>query len=207
MKFTIVNTTEDALIKFKSDPNKRDCYTENELFFKHMDYADGFRYSMKNCLYESVFEVIIEECNCIPAFANFEVNVHLPICRGHDLKCALYWMDNFGNPNVDHYDLTSAKTNETFVLETKKCLERCESQQHTIMATSTSYPDQLTFPFQLDFCLILKKIVERTCIQHHRKMVFEKKYYHITCKEISDAYNGPTRYVLWTISLQFSKIK
>ena len=68
MTLTVLNTTEDALIKFKYEPDKRDCYTETELFFRYMNYVDGFRYSMQNCLYESVLDKIVKNCTCKPVF-------------------------------------------------------------------------------------------------------------------------------------------
>ena len=88
MTLTVLNTTEDALTAF--DPLKRDCYTETEFYFKYMNWADGFRYSMQNCLYESVLEHIIDHCKCVPAFANFKLNIEpMPtVCRGKDLTCA-----------------------------------------------------------------------------------------------------------------------
>ena len=75
MTLTVINTTENALDKFKNNAEKRDCYTEDELNFRYLDKNDGFRYSMQNCLYESVLEVILEDCKCIPSFANFRIKV------------------------------------------------------------------------------------------------------------------------------------
>ena len=202
MTLTVLNTTEDALIKFKYDPDKRDCYTETELFFRYMTYVDGFRYSMQNCLYESVLEVIIVNCTCVPAFANFRLNVDLPICRGESLNCALKWMDNFGDPNPvkgEDLDLTRAETNETFFdgLHMKMiCKQRCESQEQILMSTSSSYPNRQTFPYREDFCLIMKKVVTRVCRDTQRKKAFENRYSEsITCKEILDAYEGESKYI------------
>ena len=87
MTLTILNTTENALMKFKNDPIKRDCYTQSEFYFKHLSYYAGFGYSMTNCLYESVLEVIIKECKCNPTFAGFvEYSNNLELCTGHGKK-------------------------------------------------------------------------------------------------------------------------
>ena len=61
MTIQVLNTTEEALNKFRNQPDKRDCYTEKEFFFRYMSYPDGFRYSMQNCLYESVWSSIRQE--------------------------------------------------------------------------------------------------------------------------------------------------
>ena len=87
MTLTILNTTENALLKFKNDPIKRDCYTQSEFYFKYLSYDAGFGYSMTNCLYESVLEVIIKECKCNPTFAGFvEYSNNLELCTGHGKK-------------------------------------------------------------------------------------------------------------------------
>ena len=101
MTIQVLNTTEEALNKFRNQPDKRDCYTEKEFFFRYMSYPDGFRYSMQNCLYESVLEVIIDDCKCTPSFANFRLNLDLEVCRGRKLYCARKWMNNFGNPTPE----------------------------------------------------------------------------------------------------------
>ena len=72
-------------------------------------------------------------------------------------------MDNFGNPNTTingvSYDLTIADTNETEIVWifpepiSKTCKQRCESQEQTLMSTSSSYPNRQTFPYREDFCL------------------------------------------------------
>ena len=150
MTLTVLNTTEDALIKFKYEPDKRDCYTETELFFRYMNYVDGFRYSMQNCLYESILQVIIDDCDCIPAFANFELNVQLPICRGRRINCALKWMDNFGNPDPipdQDFDLTWIETLDNSEMI---CKQRCESQEQILMSSSRSLVDRQMFLYRDD---------------------------------------------------------
>ena len=51
-------TTDTALQRF--DPESRDCYDENEFNLKHFRNKTGHRYSIDNCLYESLVERIIE---------------------------------------------------------------------------------------------------------------------------------------------------
>ena len=40
-----------------------------------MTWDGGFQYNMKNCLYESVLQKIVEECECKPVFVNFKLKV------------------------------------------------------------------------------------------------------------------------------------
>ena len=67
----VLNTTEDAL-DMRAD--LRGCYTDAEFDFRYMRYNMGYISSMKNCLYESVLEMIIKNCSCKPAFVNFNIN-------------------------------------------------------------------------------------------------------------------------------------
>ena len=49
-----------------------------------MGWDGGFKYNMKNCLYESVLEKIITNCTCKPVFVNFK----LKVC-----SCTMYFLD------------------------------------------------------------------------------------------------------------------
>ena len=204
MKFTVLNTTEEALTAFV--PLKRDCYTETEFYLKYMNWAEGFRYSMQNCLYESVLEHIIEHCKCIPSFANFKLITEpmLTVCQGKDLTCAREWMNNFGNPNTTingvTYDLSIANTNETHpnisieVPINKTCKEKCEHQEQTITSTSAPYPSPLTFPYREEFCLIMKKVARKSCKDDQRKKAFESRYSKLmTCEKILTAHEKGNR--------------
>ena len=64
---SLINTTDNALSRF--DPEKRNCYKDQEFQFNYLKWSDGYRYSNKNCLYEAVIEKIINECGCLPSFA------------------------------------------------------------------------------------------------------------------------------------------
>ena len=205
MTLTVLNTTEEALTAF--DPIKRDCYTETEFHLKYMNWAEGFRYSMQNCLYESVLEHTIDHCKCIPSLVNFKLNITKPtltLCQGKDLTCAKEWMNNFGNPNtrIDGvcYDLTIANTIETTlkgnieVPINKTCKERCEHQDQMITSTSAPYPSPLTFPYREEFCLIMKKVARRICKDDQRKKAFESKYNEsMTCEKILAAHEKGNR--------------
>ena len=54
---------------------KRELFKQ-EFGFNSMTWDGGFKYSMKNCLYESVLEKIVENCKCKPVFVNFKLKVN-----------------------------------------------------------------------------------------------------------------------------------
>lgn len=64
---SLINTTKNALSRF--EPDKRNCFQDQEFAFNYLKWGDGYRYSNKNCLYEAVIEKIIAECDCLPSFA------------------------------------------------------------------------------------------------------------------------------------------
>jgi hypothetical protein len=46
----VMTITNDALSRFK--PRERDCYEDEEFYFKDLKWEQGYRYSMMNCLYQ-----------------------------------------------------------------------------------------------------------------------------------------------------------
>ena len=92
-----------------------------------------------------------------------------------------------------------ADTNETLIewmnlYKNKTCRQRCESQEQTLMSTSSSYPNRQTFPYREDFCLIMKKIATKICKDEQRKKAFENRYREsIRCTEILNAYEGSSK--------------
>jgi len=59
-------TTENAVSRFS--PEERGCYEEKEFSFAYLKWSDGYRYSIKNCLYEAVIDRIVNNCSCFPSF-------------------------------------------------------------------------------------------------------------------------------------------
>ncbi len=80
---SIVNTSDSALVRFR--PNERGCYVDEEFHLKRLGWEDGYRYSMKNCLYASLLEKIISNCSCIPDFFGYLVSADDDLfpCRCH----------------------------------------------------------------------------------------------------------------------------
>ena len=95
---TILNTTTSAISKFS--PEKRNCYTPDEFDFKYFKRERGFRYSMYNCLYESLLENVFSNCSCIPNFASIkfpELPDDFHVCTGNELHCAVKMGNEMGN--------------------------------------------------------------------------------------------------------------
>ena len=155
---TIFNTTPTAL---DFAPEDRDCYTDAEFEFIYFTKFQGYRYSMQNCLYESVLESILYKCRCIPNFMTFTLHgVNYAVCRGTNLACALDKIQNMGNEKLN---LTTALDTDD---NRRKCLNNCELQKHDIMQTSSNYPNWETFQDRVDFCLILKKVIKVLSLIH-----------------------------------------
>ncbi len=62
----IVNTTDKAISRFP--PAARGCYIDEEFKLKRLSWEEGYRYSMKNCLYSAVLGKIASNCSCVPDF-------------------------------------------------------------------------------------------------------------------------------------------
>ena len=60
----LINITSAALQKFT--PKERKCWMDNEIMLDGLDYSDGYRYTMNNCLYEATMQVAYKNCSCYP---------------------------------------------------------------------------------------------------------------------------------------------
>ena len=105
-------------------------------------------------------------------------------------------MQDFGYENAGiqgRNDLTMAESNETLQ---RKCLQRCEYQEQTLMSTTSIYPNRQSFPHLNQFCLVMKKLAKFVCKDKWKKLAFENKYNeYITCDEILNAYEEPNRHI------------
>ena len=61
---TLIVTSPNAMSRFT--PAERDCYSEDEISLQYLPRDHGYRYEMSNCLFESAFENILNECKCFP---------------------------------------------------------------------------------------------------------------------------------------------
>ena len=91
IKPSLLNTTEQAISRF-TNPLIRNCYTDDEFKFKYLNKQLGYRYSMKNCIYESLVQQSLQDCDCIPHFVSMEGEKPAwfnfsDLCFGHKLGC------------------------------------------------------------------------------------------------------------------------
>ncbi len=154
-------------------PADRDCYDDAEFKFKYLTYDAGYRYSMENCLYESATEKILDICLCKPSFITFDLPgiKDLPQCRGIQLACAQYYMDNMGNddPNLN---MTWALNENN---EKKQCRQRCTIQLEKPVITISRYPNVNTFESRDDMCIVAYKIL-RICLKPDKLNIFDNFY-------------------------------
>jgi hypothetical protein len=64
---TRIVTSDVSIQRFA--PDRRGCYLDEEFHFQNLQWSSGFRYSIKNCLYEAVIGKILEHCGCLPNYA------------------------------------------------------------------------------------------------------------------------------------------
>ena len=179
LTFSVVNTTEKALSRFT--PIERDCYFDGEFELLILNHAQGYRYSIRNCLYEAVIENILTHCSCRPNYPEIFSNDSIPFCQGSSLNCAIGWLNAMGDD-----DLTFSSSSNRQKL---KCLQRCSLQSETMLATTSTYPNKQTFPFRQDFCFLLQKLVF-ICKDDTKSSIFESNYKPlINCGDIFSAYN------------------
>jgi len=77
---TIVNTTETVISRF--NPHERECFTNREFDLERLSWANGYRYSFTNCIYEALLYKIIDNCKCTPEyFAWVSEDIDYPLCR------------------------------------------------------------------------------------------------------------------------------
>ena len=180
---TITNTSLDAIEKF--DPLERDCYTEDEYKLKYFTLEHGFRYSMRNCLYNVLLQKIVDECQCL-TYLDFDkvkkFNPTLSLCQGsHQVPCANSILLNGENEN-----LTMNRETQDF----KKCLQRCESQEDNFILSHLTYPHPVNFYKHEDACLIMEKL-NRICIDSYKQVVFDAHYKNeISCSQILTFYEN-----------------
>ena len=60
----LIDITSAALQKFS--PKERKCWTDEEITLTGLNYSDGYRYTMNNCLYEATMQVAYKNCSCYP---------------------------------------------------------------------------------------------------------------------------------------------
>merc|ERR1719233_1069189 len=112
------NVTQTAFSDFS--PEERDCYTNQEFQPLHLNRTGGYRYDMINCLYSSLIEAILSNCECSPLIWKSKT---LKPCRGHQIQCVQKYMENFGDKQSGLDRVKNLITGENAT-----CLQACEFQ-------------------------------------------------------------------------------
>ena len=61
---TLLNITEDAVVRFP--PEERKCWTQEEITLQYLNYPEGYRYAMANCLHSATMQKAYNTCKCFP---------------------------------------------------------------------------------------------------------------------------------------------
>ena len=158
---TLVSTSENAIERFT--PVERNCYEEGELYLAHLTDSMGYRYDMKNCLFQSTIEMVIAECGCIPAF--HMISDH-EMCYGQGIICM-----NAILLQIGLYDTVNDSV----------CLASCEDQINALRVTSSLFPNQHTFEKREEFCLVYHTL-KKTCSSRKKELLTES--YPTICDNI-----------------------
>ena len=186
----ITNTTLEAIQTY--GPQKRKCYTEDEIELTYLPKYLGYTYTFTNCLFESTYEKIFDTCSCetrnhVRVVHEMQMQydmdhtyakpIRKPTCVGNQLKCA---NDIFSriSENMVVYD--------NFDQRTKECQPSCTDQVNQISYSKTSYPARLMPMFE-DFCLLFVKLMTQ-CNRPTKRKVLNATYPSL-CAAILDMEN------------------
>ena len=165
---SIITTAENAISRLS--PAERDCYTENEISLKYLPLKDGYRYGMDNCLFISAFERILEACKCYPGYnhnlipgKSLDFELDIGPCSGKNLTCMNDIMLRIGK-----YRYVNANERKM------KCRASCADQTNKLFVTTSLYPNANTFRYRDEFCLILKRLLNKC--SGVKKISLEEKY-------------------------------
>ena len=148
---TTTHTTESAKSRFS--PEQRDCYTDDEISLKFLPSKDGYRYGIGNCLFESSFENILENCKCYPGYNQGlidDYDLDLKPCVGEGLTCMNQILIRVGL--FDHVNVNG---------NMMKCRSSCEDQSNSMYVTTSAYPNEKTFRYTTSFCMMIPRLLSK----------------------------------------------
>jgi len=165
-------TTDRVVTKFKTDTRK--CYMADEFDTRHFTKDSAFNYSMSNCLYSSMVDVIQTHCNCSPIFEQTlaeGLRTDMKVCSGRDLMCMQDYSSSWGDhrKGLDKAFNLITRTQQT-------CYDNCNKQTPYVTTSTSSYPSINTLRARQEFCLIVKKIRKICDEGGSRKDALESEY-------------------------------
>lgn len=148
LSVTEITTTKAAISRFT--PEERDCFIEDEVNLTALPQQNGYRMSMKNCLYDKALHATIEECRCRPPFYVLQaVGRDLATCSGTQLQCAYQIFDRVD----DHRMHGTANV----------CRAPCNDQVYNSQVTFGRFPNRDMFgkrEHQAAFCKVVRKLLK-----------------------------------------------
>ncbi len=71
-------TTKEAISRFS--PENRECYVDGEYDMEYLQKSLGYRYSIRNCLFDIVIADTVKNCNCYFPI-NYLVNNNIQVIK------------------------------------------------------------------------------------------------------------------------------
>merc|ERR1712080_376233 len=174
MSLKVIETVTTDRVVRKFPTLSRKCYTSDEFDTRHYTKDLAFNYSMSNCLYSSMVDIIQTHCNCSPIFEqvlNEGLRTDKKVCSGSDLTCMQKYSSSWG----DHRKGLDKAFN--LVTQTKqKCYDNCNKQTSYVTTSTSSYPSSNTLKARQEFCLIVRKIRTICNMGGSRKEALESEY-------------------------------
>ena len=203
---TISYTSDNAVFAFY--PEDRNCYADGEANLTYLNYADGYRYEMNNCLIDEGMRDIIWNCRCTPRFwfecFNCDIDYYsefIPHCTGEGLYCANTRMKSIGLRKMKkENDVVMPEALESpdmigNISKPKpiKCIPACKVQENNNQMSFAPYPQRENFFYQKLFCDVASHIWQVTCQNKNRKFFMDKKQPNL-CLELKqfEEYFGNT---------------
>ena len=139
---------------------------------KYLPTGSGYRYAIGNCIFEAAFENVLERCNCYPGYNHGLIadhNLALKPCTGSNLTCMSNILYRVGQ--YDHVNVGTRKM---------KCRSSCEDQVNELFVTTLAYPNEKTFRYRQEFCILIKRLLQKC--SNYRRRSLEKSYSKICTK-------------------------
>lgn len=119
---------------------------------------------MSNCLFEALIQETERNCSCTP----FGFNLSVPNCHGSGLDCKAKVFEKLGKTREIMDDNNNSYT----------CKAACETQLYSLLVTSGSYPNEVSFRYSKALCYTTRKIF-RTFVQKNSLKYEHEKLYEL----------------------------
>ena len=180
-------TSKHAIEKFI--PQDRGCYAHGEVNLTFLNYTDGYRYELNNCLIEKGIIDILWNCRCKPTFSDYPLPFNLQqwisSCSGTKLYCANERMKSIGLSNKtdskSNIVVPEALENLDMIGDVSKpiaseCLSSCKFQENRNQMSFSPYPQYNNFFYQMSFCNVASHIWQISCQNANRTYFLQTRH-------------------------------